>query len=89
MDVLSAGTKSHDRRAKFELYQDLSSIKDYIVVETKVPGVLLCRREQTIFWTIHMLKSEEEIELANIGGRLPLAEIYKTPLFSKQRTRAV
>lgn len=83
MEVLSAGTKHYDRGAKFELYQDVATIQEYVVIETRLPRVLLYRREQNNLWTIHILQQNEEVELTSIGVQFPVAAIYEKTRFSK------
>lgn len=83
MEILSPSTRSYDRGAKFELYQDVPTIQDYVVVETTIPRVLLYRRVQNDFWTIRILGLEDEIELTSIGVRFPVAEIYEKTRFSR------
>lgn len=86
MEVLSQSTKSFDRRAKFELYKDVPTIQEYVVVETTAPPkVLLYHREQSNFWTIRILNLDEEIELSSIGLRFPVADIYDKTRFSKRK----
>ncbi|HLZ58145.1 MAG TPA: Uma2 family endonuclease [Ktedonosporobacter sp.] len=84
MEVLSAGTKAYDRGAKFELYQDVTSIQEYVVIETRLPRVLLYRREQNNLWTIHILHPGEDVELTSIGVKFPVAAIYEKTRFSKE-----
>jgi Uma2 family endonuclease len=87
IEVLSPGTKSYDRGAKFELYQDVPTIQEYVVIETRIPRVLLYRREQNDFWTIRILKLEDEIELTSIGVRFPITEIYEKTRFFRGETQ--
>lgn len=85
IEVLSQSTKNFDRGAKFELYKDVPTIQEYVVVETKAPPkVLVYRREENNFWTIRILNLDEEIELTSIGLRFLVADIYHKTRFTRQ-----
>jgi Uma2 family endonuclease len=86
IEVLSQSTKSFDRGAKFELYKDVPTIQEYVVIETKAPPkVLVYRREQIDFWTIRILNLDSKIELTSIGLRFPVADIYDKTRFSQKK----
>lgn len=86
IEVLSQSTKSFDRGAKFELYKDIPTIQEYVVIETKAaPKVLVYRREQNNLWTIHILNLDDEIELTSIGMSFPVIDIYHNTRFSKRK----
>lgn len=84
IEILSRSTKSVDKGEKPELYQDISTLQEYVIGETRLPGVLLYRREESDRWTAYILGWEYEIELASIGIRFPIAEIYEKTHFTAQ-----
>lgn len=88
IEVLSQSTKSFDRGAKFELYKDVPTIQEYVVIETKAPPkVLVYRREDNNFWTIRILSLDDEIELSSIKLHFPVADIYNKTRFSRQKQK--
>jgi len=75
VEVLSGSSERIDRNEKFWLYRRLASLQDYVVIDPRVPRVIIHRRANA--WTPFELTAFEEIlELPSLSFRLPLSEIY-------------
>jgi Uma2 family endonuclease len=76
IEVLSEFTEGKDRIKKAHAYHVCSTIQEYMLVATKYQAVEVQRRigEE---WTIHLFGADDEIELASLGIRFPIAALYK------------
>lgn len=77
VEVLSDSTAAYDRGRKFELYQRLPSLQEYLLVEPERRHVDLFRRGADGLWVLHPAGPEGQIELASVGLALPLEVIYE------------
>ena len=75
VEVLSPTTEAHDRGEKFGYYRACPSIQEYALVNVRRPEIELFRRAGA-FWTLTTFGPEEAVELASLGVRVPLAEMY-------------
>ncbi len=77
VEILSPSTEAYDRGAKFDHYQYIKSLTEYILVAQDA-----CRIEQFVrqgdgTWTYRAFKSREDVvKLESIGCELALQEIY-------------
>lgn len=77
VEVLSPSTETYDRGEKFEFYQQIASLKDYILIsQDKVHIEHYCRQGaewiQTEFQGL-----EEVLPLLSIGCELRLQDVYR------------
>lgn len=78
-EVLSHSTEAYDRGAKFELYQALDSLREYVLVaQDRVRVEQFTRVGELNQWrlTIHERLSDQ-LMLESVGCVVPLAEIYR------------
>ncbi|MGH2638417.1 MAG: Uma2 family endonuclease [Rhabdochlamydiaceae bacterium] len=83
VEVLSPGTKARDRGIKAELYQEHPTIQEFLLVDAEFPKVQLYRRESNNRWTIYILNMNDEVELASLGVRFPVANLYRKTRFAR------
>lgn len=76
VEVLSDSTEGKDRIRKANLYHACHTIQEYVLIATKYQAVEVQRRAGDE-WTLHLFGPDNEIELASLGIRFPLAIIYK------------
>jgi Uma2 family endonuclease len=76
VEVLSDSTEGKDRIRKANLYHACPSIQEYVLIATKYQAVEVQRRAGDA-WTLHLFGPGDEIELASIGVRFPLAVLYR------------
>lgn len=79
VEVLSKKTEKYDRGKKFDLYRELASLKQYVLisqVEARVSSFV--RQADGVAWL--MVPSdgmEATLDFPTIGCRMPLAEVYR------------
>jgi Uma2 family endonuclease len=78
IEVLSEATEAYDRGRKFELYQSIDSLTDYLLVAQDTPRVEHFRRQPGGEW-IYTLENrlEASVTIPSIGCALELAEVYE------------
>ncbi len=78
VEVLSKSTKSYDRGDKFNLYRDIPTLKEYILIDSEAIGIESWGINRNGRWELKEYKSMEEILLINaLNLSIPLAEIYE------------
>jgi len=60
VEVLSDSTEDFDRGEKFQDYQTLKSLCEYVLVSSKQPLVQCFRRNDSGFWALHTYSCEQE-----------------------------
>jgi Uma2 family endonuclease len=82
IEVLSPSTQTYDRMGKFDLYKELPSFQEYILVSTDTFSVETRFREEPDLWRI---KTETNIEnivnLRSLGVSISMADIYENIVF--------
>jgi len=77
IEVLSSSTEAYDRGAKFEDYRRIETFVEYVLVSQTKPHIEQFRRQSEGQWLFSATSGLESfIDLASIGCRLSLAEIY-------------
>jgi Uma2 family endonuclease len=82
IEVLSPSTQTYDRMGKFDLYKELPSFQEYVLVSTNNFSVETRFREEPDLWRI---KTETNIEnvvnLRSLGVSISMADIYENIVF--------
>lgn len=83
IEVLSASTEMYDRGKKWEHYQQIASLCEYMLVSQDQPRVELFTRESsTDDWRYHSYAGIEAVAvIPTLGCQLPLAGIYRRVRF--------
>ena len=74
IEVLSPSTARLDRGEKCLNYLQIPSLLEYVLVSQDVPLVEVMRRSNA--WATEDLYRADTLELASVGLKLPLSEIY-------------
>jgi Uma2 family endonuclease len=77
LEVLSPSTENYDKKAKFETYQLIPSLTDYLLVRQDRVHVMHYSRQEEDWPSTIYRELTDEIDLPSIGCRLKLAEIYE------------
>ena len=77
IEVLSKSTESFDRGGKFEDYQLLESLQEYVLVSQDKPRVELYRRQQNGSWNyVSLNELSDLLELGSVDVQIKLSQIY-------------
>jgi Uma2 family endonuclease len=77
IEVLSPSTERYDRTTKFQLYRQLPSFKEYVLIATDFPTVETFYREQENYWHIgSAVGIDSSIHLKSIDRTIQLSDIY-------------
>jgi Uma2 family endonuclease len=77
IEVLSAGTDATDRREKLLASRTLASLTEYVLVSQDEARVEIHRRHGDIGWQKLEYAEPETVELASVGLRLHMRDIYE------------
>ncbi|HEU0000668.1 MAG TPA: Uma2 family endonuclease [Ktedonobacteraceae bacterium] len=77
VEVLSPSTEAYDRGQKFIYYRSCPTILEYVLVDTKLQAIDVYRRASANLWTLHIFGPGDQIELASINARFPIAAFYE------------
>ncbi len=75
VEVLSPSTEKFDRGDKWQAYQRVDSLKDYVLVEQSAPRIEHFQRQSDGSWRYMLVEAGGSIELSN-GARLSVDDIY-------------
>ena len=82
IEVLSPSTESYNRGKKFDLYRELPSLLEYILVSQDEPLVERFVRQDDGDWLLTVFKGMAAVlELATVSCQLSFAEIYEDVSF--------
>lgn len=89
VEVLSPGTESWDRGGKFENYQLIESLQEYVIVSSDSPRIEVYTRQPDGPWLYAATSGLEAVaRLRSIGVDLAHAEVYAGAEFSEPRREA-
>ena len=82
VEVLSPSTEGSDRGPKFERYQHIASLREYVLISQEKPRVEVFVREPDGTWRYQSIVGLRSIlTLASVGIEIPLSEIYDGLMF--------
>jgi Uma2 family endonuclease len=84
IEVLSPSTEAFDRGRKLQCYTACPTIEEYLLVDSRSMRVEIYRKEQKK-WTYDAFEAEDEVELASLGVRFPVIDVYEDVVFEKER----
>lgn len=77
IEVLSPSTQDDDRSEKFQEYQTLPSLQEYVLVSARYQFVEIYRRQSDETWLYQTYKPDQIVEFKCLNIQLTFAEIYK------------
>ena len=77
VEVLSPSTEGYDRGEKFEHYQQIASLKDYILISQDEVHVEYYYRQENEWLQTEFVELEDVLSLQSIGCELRLSDIYR------------
>lgn len=86
-EVLSKSTERYDRGRKFDLYRELDSLREYVLVSQTEAQVERFLRQDDGNWLLTILKGPDAIlEFASLDVSLTLSEIYEDVEFQPEES---
>jgi len=83
IEVLSKSTQDYDRGLKFELYKNIPSFKEYILVDSQKLAVDIYRRTNENKWELQQYtKKDRSIEIKSFGFKISFKKIYADVQFN-------
>lgn len=85
IEVLSPSTKQIDQREKLSAYQQMPSVREYVLVDQDKIAVEIHRRQPDGRWiTYYFDEKNEELTFESIGLTMPFSEIYRRVNFENR-----
>lgn len=85
VEVLSKSTESYDRGQKWEFYQQLDSLREYVLVSQDEAKVERFFRTEGGPWMYELVSGlDQSLRLSSVECELPLAEIYENVEFGPE-----
>ena len=78
IEILSPSTRDYDRGQKFKLYRDISSLKEYVLIDSETINVEVFFLNNENHWELREYKSIENFFiLESVQVKFELREIYE------------
>jgi Uma2 family endonuclease len=78
IEVLSPTTEAYDRGRKFEYYQSIESLREYLLVSSDRVRAELYSREPDGRWLLTCAQRlEDSLTLESVGARIVLSDLYE------------
>ena len=76
-EVLSTSTSDNDRGAKFMLYRQIPSLRQYLILDSESVHAELYSLDELGRWVLTETRDPQAVlDLGSIGCQVPLAEVY-------------
>ena len=86
VEVLSPSTQAYDRLGKFELYKELPSFQEYVLVNANKYAVETRFQEEPNLWRIrHETNIDNSVTLNALGVSISMADIYENIVFPAKK----
>lgn len=87
VEVLSDSTEKYDRGRKFAYYQQIESLREYVLISQDTTRIECFTRLEDRRWMLTIAGTLESVmPLESIGCALPLAEVYARIQFEEEMT---
>jgi Uma2 family endonuclease len=84
IEILSKSTRDYDRGTKFNLYRDIPTLKEYMLIDTEKIGIEVFRMNAHNHWVLQEYKTLNEIvQLPTVGVSLFIKDIYEGTRLAK------
>ncbi len=77
IEVLSDSTAAFDRGRKFELYQQIDTLQEYLLIEQDRKHADLFRKNNEGLWVLHPAGEGDVVRLESVGVELALDGLYE------------
>lgn len=76
VEVLSPSTAAYDRGAKFSSYRQLTSLQEYVVIDTDTRTTDVYRKGVDGLWVLHPFAADEAVVLASVALTIPAVVLF-------------
>lgn len=76
VEVLSPSTGNYDLGKKFDIYRQLDSLQEYVLIDSESKNVRVYRRAEHGDWVFHAYTHDETLRLASIDFIVSLTDLY-------------
>jgi Uma2 family endonuclease len=84
IEILSKSTRDYDRGTKFNLYRDIPTLKEYMLIDTEKIGVEVFRINAHNQWELQEYKTlQQTVQLPTVGVSLSMQNVYKGTRLAK------
>lgn len=88
IEILSESTAAYDRGLKFEYYQKLETLQEYLLLEQDRRHADLFRKNGDGLWVLHPVNEKGSVSLKSIGALLDMDGIYEDVSFDAANLQA-
>jgi Uma2 family endonuclease len=83
VEVLSDSTAAYDRGRKFELYQQIEALQEYLIIEQDRAHADLFRKNAEGLWVLHPVPAGSTVTLQSLNLNVQLAGLYADVEFNR------
>jgi Uma2 family endonuclease len=84
IEILSKSTRDYDRGTKFNLYRDIPTLKEYMLIDTEKISVEIFRINTHNHWALQEYKTlQQTVQLPTVGVSLSMQDIYRGTRLAK------
>lgn len=78
IEILSPGTKDYDRGGKFKLYRDITTLKEFLLIDSETISIEAFRINEGGHWELEEYKKpNDSIVIKIVQVSIPVMEIYE------------
>jgi Uma2 family endonuclease len=77
VEVLSPSTEAYDRGGKFQLYRQIPTLQEYVLISADKVGLDCFRLNDRGLWELHPFVEGNEVYLVSVDFRFPLSLVYE------------
>jgi Uma2 family endonuclease len=88
IEVLSESTEGYDRGGKFAAYRQLSSLEEYVLIDSRTRSVEVFRRHPQ-GWILQPVPQDGRLELASLGFGCGMDALYEDVDFARSAGEGV
>jgi Uma2 family endonuclease len=83
IEILSTSTRIYDLGPKFDLYRDITTLKEYILIDSERIGVTSYRIDANNRWVLEAYKTlQDTVLIPTVGVSLSMQDIYDDVQFT-------
>lgn len=76
VEVLSPSTAAYDRGGKFSAYRQITSLQEYVLIDTDTRATDVYRKGADGLWVLHPFIRDASVEFASVSLTIAAAELF-------------